>query len=63
MASCKIINYEFLSKVTGVIQLWRRINNVINAIDLPLLYTKGTTSVEWKYSAGGVKLQKRTTSQ
>jgi len=34
-----------------------------NAIDLPLLYTKGTTRVDWKYSAGGVKLQKKTTSQ
>ena len=34
-----------------------------NALDLPLLYTKGGTSVEWKYSAGGTKLQKKTTSQ
>ena len=32
-----------------------------NVLDLPLSYTKGNTQVEWKYSAGGVKLQEKTT--
>lgn len=34
-----------------------------NAIDLPQIFTKGSTIVEWKYSASGVKLQKKTTTQ